>query len=122
MHMQTKDFYFNGKLSLSDSQDKMDYIITDLVDHEEKSITKILDEVYASKDKLVRATIRIYDNGHSVYGMGQLFISRDRFHTEGYHIGSLPFELQLFELVGKNIELGLEWFTTVNDEVQVHVS
>ena len=108
--------YFNGTLSLSDSPsdfNRMNYIVTDKVDGIQQSITDILDKVYSSNvcNKLIRVALRIYDNNHIINKMGSLHISRDKFKTESYHINGLPFELELFYLINRDIELVIEGYT-----------
>lgn len=112
--------YFNGTLILDESNtSKMNYIIEDLSTKEQKSITNILDKIYASEvnKKLIRVSMRLYNNHtDGGNGFGQLYIGRDKFKTEGYFIGSYPLELQLFESVGQNIEIYLEDYTNASAE------
>lgn len=115
-----QNHYFNGTLTISDSlsnSNRMNYIVTSPVS-ETKSITDILDKIYSSDvcNKLVRVALRIYDNNHIINKMGSLLLARDKFHVESYHINSLPFELQLDELVGRNVELYLEDYTDATAE------
>jgi len=113
-----KTHYLNGKLSLSElpsDKNRMNYIITDLHSQEQKSITDILEEIFDrenSVSKLVRVIGRIYDNNHTFNGMGNLHMCHDKSHIEGYCIGSMQFELQLFELVDRNVEIILEDYNT----------
>ncbi|HEY8888920.1 MAG TPA: hypothetical protein VIM70_01490 [Clostridium sp.] len=120
-----RTIYFNGKLELEDNQDKMNYIITDLVDHTQKSITDILDTIYNSNNtisKLVRVSGRIYNNQHLLTGMGSLFMAKDKFGVMSYHIGSMPLELQLSQLTSQSLELVIEDYTDSVSEVEAYVS
>lgn len=113
-----KTLHFNGKLTLSDSiqdENRMNYIIEDKISNEKHSITDILEEIFnrdASVSKLVRVIGRINSNGHSFNGMGNLHMCFDKSRVQGYCIGSMQFELQLFELVDCEIEIILEDYTT----------
>jgi len=124
--MQT--IYFNGKISLDESDlSRMNYLVEDLTDHTQKSITDILDTIYNSKDtvkKLIRVSGRIYNSNHIFNGFESLHISKDKYNTYSYHVGNFPLENQLFEIVGQCCELVLEDYTdsTSDSEVQVHVS
>jgi len=120
-----RTIYFNGKLELEDTQNRMNYIITDLVDNTEKSITDILDTIYNSTNtikKLVRISGRIYNNQHLINAMGSLFMSKDKFGVLSYHIGSMPFDLQLSELTSQSVEIIIEDYTDSVSEVETHVS
>lgn len=111
--MQT--IYMNGTVSLDESDlNRMNYIITSLADKTQTSITDILDTIYNSENtisKLVRVCGRIYDTNHTFNGFESLHISKDKYKTLSYHIGSFPIENQLYELIGCNVEILIEDYT-----------
>jgi len=120
-----RTIYFNGLLELEDIQEKLNYIITDPIDHTVKSITNILDTIYNSNktvNKLVRVSGRIYNSQHPLTGMGSLFMAKDKFGVMSYHIGSMPLCLQLSQLTSQSIELLIEDYTDSVSEVEAYVS
>jgi len=115
--------YLNGTISLDETdQSRMNYIITSLENGIQISITDILDKIYKSKNtikKLIRVSGRIYNNHTLPFnGFESLHISKDKYGTYSYHIGNFPIENQLYELIGKNVELIIEDYTdaTANTE------
>ena len=110
--------YLNGEISLDENdQTRMNYLVKDLTDGTTKSITDILDTIYNGKNtinKLVRVVGRIYESGHTFNGFESLHISKDKYGTYSYFVGSFPMENQLYELSCNNskIELILEDYTS----------
>jgi len=106
--------YFNGQLILSSESDRMNFCVIDKVDQSQKSITDILDNIFNSSNfdnKLVRVLGKIYNSSETFNGMGNLLMCRDKSHVEGYCIGSLQLDLELFKHTGKYIEIILEDYT-----------
>ena len=108
----------NGTISLSEipsisnKQNKPNYIITSLIDNSTKSITKILDTIFSSKntiDKLIEVKLVEYITGKEHKGFGKLIIGRENYNTkvESYFVGSFSLEKTLFELLDTNVELTL---------------
>jgi len=115
--------YFNGQLILSSESDRMNFCVIDNVDQSQKSITDILDNIFNSSNfdnKLVRVLGKIYNSSETFNGMGNLLMCRDKSHAEGYCIGSLQLDLELFKHTDKFIEIILEDYTDfVFSEVRV---
>jgi len=108
----------NGTISLSEipsisnKQNKPNYIITSLIDNSTKSVTKILDTIFSSKntiDKLIEIKLVEYITGKEHKGFGKLIIGRENYNTkvESYFVGSFSLEKTLFELLDTNVELTL---------------
>ena len=108
----------NGKISLSEipsisnKQNKPNYIITSLIDNSIKSVTQILDTIFSSKntiDKLIEVKLVEYITGKEHKGFGKLIIGRENYNTkvESYFVGNFSFEKTLFELLDTNVELTL---------------
>lgn len=108
-----QEITLNGTLSLDENTlDRMNYIITSLIDGKETSLTDILETIHDSKnsiDKLVEIRGRIYDNNHLFYGFGKLKFCidsiRDKYKIKGYFCGDMALSKQLYELIGRNIEI-----------------
>jgi len=108
----------NGTISLSEipsisnKQNKPNYIITSLIDNSTKSITKILDTIFSSKntiDKLIEVKLVEYITGKEHKGFGKLIIGRESYNTkvESYFVGNFSLEKTLFELLNTNVEMTL---------------
>ena len=108
----------NGTISLSEipsisnKQNKPNYIITSLIDNSTKSVTQILDTIFTSKntiDKLIEVKLVEYITGKEHKGFGKLIIGRENYNTkvESYFVGSFSLEKTLFELLDTNVELTL---------------
>ena len=108
----------NGKISLSEipsisnKQNKPNYIITSLIDNSIKSVTQILDTIFSSKntiDKLIEVKLVEYITGKEHKGFGKLIIGRENYNTkvESYFVGNFSLEKTLFELLDTNVELTL---------------
>ena len=108
----------NGTISLSEipsisnKQNKPNYIITSLIDNSTKSVTQILDTIFYSKntiDKLIEVKLVEYITGKEHKGFGKLIIGRESYNTkvESYFVGSFSLEKTLFELLDTNVELTL---------------
>ena len=108
----------NGTISLSEipsisnKQNKPNYIITSLIDNSTKSITKILDTIFSSKntiDKLIEVKLVEYITGKEHKGFGKLIIGRENYNTkvESYFVGNFSLEKKLFELLDTNVEMTL---------------
>jgi len=108
----------NGTISLSEissisnKQNKPNYIITSLIDNSTKSVTQILDTIFYSKntiDKLIEVKLVEYITGKEHKGFGKLIIGRENYNTkvESYFVGSFSLEKTLFELLDTNVELTL---------------
>jgi len=108
----------NGKISLSEipsisnKQNKPNYIITSLIDNSTKSVTQILDTIFTSKntiDKLIEVKLVEYITGKEHKGFGKLIIGRESYNTkvESYFVGNFSLEKTLFELLDTNVELTL---------------
>ena len=108
----------NGKISLSEipsipnKPNKPNYIITSLIDNSTKSVTKILDTIFSSKntiDKLMEVKLVEYITGKEYKGFGKLIIGRENYNTkvESYFVGNFSLEKTLFELLDTNVELTL---------------
>ena len=108
----------NGTISLSEipsisnKQNKPNYIITSLIDNSTKSVTKILDTIFSSKntiDKLIEIKLVEYITGKEHKGFGKLIIGRENYNTkvESYFVGSFSLEKTLFELLDTNVEMTL---------------
>jgi len=108
----------NGTISLSEipsisnKQNKPNYIITSLIDNSTKSVTQILDAIFTSKntiDKLIEVKLVEYITGKEHKGFGKLIIGRENYNTkvESYFVGSFSLEKTLFELLDTNVELTL---------------
>jgi len=106
----------NGKISLSEipsisnKQNKPNYIITSLIDNSTKSITSILDTIFSSKntiDKLIEVKLVEYITGKEHKGFGKLIIGRENYTTkvESYFVGNFSLEKTLFELLDTNVEM-----------------
>jgi len=98
--------------SISNKQNKPNYIITSLIDNSTKSITSILDTIFTSKntiDKLVEVKLVEYITGKEYKGFGKLIIGRESYKTkvESYFVGNFSLEKTLFELLDTNVELTL---------------
>ena len=97
-------------LSISNKQNKPNYIITSLIDNSTKSITSILDTIFTSKntiDKLIEVKLVEYITGKEHKGFGKLIIGRENYNTkvESYLVGNFSYELRLFELLESTVEL-----------------
>jgi len=108
----------NGTISLSEipsisnKQNKPNYIITSLIDNSTKSVTQILDTIFTSKntiDKLIEVKLVEYITGKEHKGFGKLIIGRESYNTkiESYFVGNFSLEKTLFELLDTNVELTL---------------
>jgi len=108
----------NGTISLSEipsisnKQNKPNYIITSLIDNSIKSITQILDTIFKSQntiDKLIEIKLVEYITGKEHKGFGKLIIGRESYNTkvESYFVGNFSLEKTLFELLDTNVELTL---------------
>jgi len=108
----------NGTISLSEipsisnKQNKPNYIITSLIDNSTKSVTQILDTIFTSKntiDKLMEVKLVEYITGKEHKGFGKLIIGRESYNTkvESYFVGNFSLEKTLFELLDTNVELTL---------------
>ena len=108
----------NGTISLSEipsisnKQNKPNYIITSLIDNSTKSVTQILDAIFTSKntiDKLIEVKLVEYITGKEHKGFGKLIIGRESYNTkvESYFVGNFSLEKTLFELLDTNVELTL---------------
>ena len=108
----------NGKISLSEipsipnKPNKPNYIITSLIDNSTKSVTKILDTIFSSKntiDKLMEVKLVEYITGKEHKGFGKLIIGKESYNTkvESYFVGNFSLEKTLFELLDTNVELTL---------------
>ena len=108
----------NGTISLSEipsisnKQNKPNYIITSLIDNSIKSVTQILDTIFSSKntiDKLMEVKLVEYITGKEHKGFGKLIIGRESYNTkvESYFVGNFSLEKTLFELLDTNVELTL---------------
>jgi len=108
----------NGKISLSEipsisnKQNKPNYIITSLIDNSIKSVTQILDTIFSSKntiDKLIEVKLVEYITGKEHKGFGKLIIGRENYNTkvESYFVGNFSLEKKLFELLDTNVEMTL---------------
>ena len=108
----------NGTISLSEipsisnKQNKPNYIITSLIDNSTKSVTQILDTIFYSKntiDKLIEVKLVEYITGKEHKGFGKLIIGRESYNTkvESYFVGNFSLEKTLFELLDTNVELTL---------------
>jgi len=108
----------NGTISLSEipsisnKQNKPNYIITSLIDNSTKSVTQILDTIFSSKntiDKLIEVKLVEYITGKEHKGFGKLIIGRESYNTkvESYFVGNFSLEKTLFELLDTNVELTL---------------
>jgi len=106
----------NGTISLSEipsisnKQNKPNYIITSLIDNSTKSVTQILDTIFTSKntiDKLIEVKLVGYITGKEHKGFGKLIIGRENYNTkvESYFVGSFSLEKTLFELLDTNVEM-----------------
>ena len=98
--------------SISNKQNKPNYIITSLIDNSTKSVTQILDTIFSSKntiDKLIEVKLVEYITGKEHKGFGKLIIGRENYNTkvESYFVGNFSFEKTLFELLDTNVELTL---------------
>lgn len=117
--------YLNGILTLDEQdQSRMNYVITNLSDGIQQSITDILDTIYNSSNtinKLVRVFGRIYNSNHTFTGFNSLYITKDNTGVLGYHIGNFQLERQLYELVGEKIELLLEDYTESTKDLFVDI-
>jgi len=119
---------FMGTLTLSDKEQdmpRMNYGVVDLVTSEFHSITDELERIYNSSLNLVRVIVRVFNSNHSINRMGSLHMGLDKDGILGWFIGSYPLDKELDELNrdgNVDIEIYIEDFTTMNDEVQVHVS
>jgi len=80
----------NGTISLSEipsisnKQNKPNYIITSLIDNSTKSVTQILDTIFTSKntiDKLIEVKLVEYITGKEHKGFGKLIIGRESYDT-----------------------------------------
>ena len=93
--------YFNGEISLDENDlSRMNYIITD-----------ILDTIYNSKNtikKLIRVAIRVYNSNETFHGFESLHISKDKYKTYSYHVGSFAIENTLYSLIGSKVEIVVE--------------
>ena len=108
----------NGTISLSEipsisnKQNKPNYIIKSLIDSSTKSVTKILDTIFSSKntiDKLIEVKLVEYITGKEYKGFGKLIVGRESYNTkvESYFVGNFSLEKTLFELLDTNVELTL---------------
>lgn len=103
----------SGTISISDTPsilNHMNYIITDLVDKKDTSITNILDTIFKSSnsiDKIIGINGVIYLNGHTFKSFGKLIFGKEdlKAKVNEYFVSGFPFERQLFELEGNNIQL-----------------
>jgi len=116
--LQMQKLILNGTISLletpsiSNKQNKPNYIITSLIDNSTKSVTQILDTIFSSKntiDKLIEVKLVEYITGKEHKGFGKLIIGRENYNTkvESYFVGNFSFEKTLFELLDTNVELTL---------------
>jgi len=110
-----QNHYLNGEISLDENDlQRMNYIVTDLHSQEKKSITDILDTIYNSTNtinKLIRVAGREYNTNETFHGFESLHISKDKYKTYSYHVGSFAFENTLYDLIGKCAEIIIEDYT-----------
>lgn len=106
----------NGTISLSEipsisnKNNKPNYIITSLIDNKPQSIIQILDTIFTSSntnDKLIEVKLVEYITGIEHKGFGKLIIGRESYNTkvESYFVGNFAIEKKLFELLDTNVEL-----------------
>lgn len=109
----------NGTLSISDTPsilNHMNYIITNLVDKKDTSITNILDTIFKSSnsiDKIVEIFGVIYITGHNFSGFGKLVFGKEDFKAKvnEYFVNGFPLDRQLFELIDQNVQLTISDYT-----------
>ena len=104
--------YLNGEISLDENDlSRMNYIITCPIDGTQNSITDILDTIYNSKNtikKLIRVAGRVYNSNETFHGFESLHISKDKYKTYSYYVGSFAFENTLYNLIGSKVEIVIE--------------
>jgi len=102
--------FISNKSNKSNKPNKPNYIITSLIDNSTKSITQILDTIFASQntiDKLIEVRLVEYITGKEYKGFGKLIIGRESYNTkvESYFVGNFTIEKTLFELLDTNVEM-----------------
>ena len=116
-----KKFYFTGKLILSNNL-TVNYGVYNKPLTTFNSITDILNNIYKSDNPLVRIKLAQISNGRTLDKMGKLYIDKDEYGVDGFHVNSLPLDLYMDKIVGEYIEIFLESFNTEVAEDSVHVS
>jgi hypothetical protein len=114
--------YFSGTLTLSDKDEdmnEMNYGLIDLATGEFQSISDELERIYNSNCKIVRVSIKKFNDDHILYRMGSLHRGFDKNRIEIWYINEFPFEEELdeFNKDGEiNMEIYLEDFISENSE------
>jgi hypothetical protein len=92
--------YFQGTLTLSDADkdmNRMNYGLTDLITGEFRSISDELERIYNSNCKIVRISIKKFNEDFSLCRMGSLHKKLNKNKIEIWFIGQFPFEEELDE-------------------------
>jgi hypothetical protein len=114
-----REYYFNGLLMLDENdQSRMNYIVIDLADSSQKSVTDVLDKIYNSNNtisKLIRVIIKPFNSSDLYGGFESLCIKKDRYGTYSYHVGDFALENRLFKLTESNIEMWVEDYTDTTE-------
>ena len=105
---------FSGELKLKDDLDSMDYYIYNSKKVTSNNITNILDYIY-EKSKPIYLSIKYKDSiaeTHKIFKVGFLNKNLDKYGVLSYFIQTelenYPLELELFELVGQEVEIVIE--------------
>lgn len=100
-------YHYIGKLTLKNRIDKMEYTVVRKIEHDilSNNISEIINQIYCSSCPFISVNISQANGSHSLNRSGWLNIKPDNYGVFGLHIDDFPFELELDERTGQNIEI-----------------
>lgn len=102
---------FNGKLTLSNkSLSTMDYCVVSKSERDlltNTSLTKLLNKIYKYNNPEIKIVLNV--DGHRIEKSGELLRDKDKFNCYGYFINEYPLESELFDMVGKDVQIYVEY-------------